>query len=252
MDFALKKSNLNFRVYTSETMPTEPGQENDIVIISSTSMKNWIMSPNDPSGAPRTTGDVWIKYNVKDDLFNALKQSSLMISTISAWQYVGDAWREVTAKSCRNGKWVDWWHGELYVNGNQYESATGGWKVVNGAGETATLAANCITFAKTGNDDRSASAYTQNSIDVTKHSELVVSGKIITASSTSSKDAIVLGLTSTNTGSEPTSWLSTFKHTLNTVGTFEYALKIKSVEGSYYVALYAHASDVEIYTVRLK
>lgn len=109
MNFSIKKSNLNFKVYTVPSKPTTPGAENDIAIISSVPMTNWIMAPEKPSGIPRTDGDVWIQYSVEGDiLFNALKQNALMIATISAWQYVDGEWVEVTAVSCQNGDWVDW------------------------------------------------------------------------------------------------------------------------------------------------
>ena len=107
MDFKLKKSDLNFKVYTSETEPTTPGIENDIVIITSVPMSNWILSTDKPSGTPRTDGDVCIRYSVTGNTFNALKNDSMMIATISAYQFVDGAWVDVTAKSCQNGEWVD-------------------------------------------------------------------------------------------------------------------------------------------------
>lgn len=126
MDFKLKKSNLNLKVYSAAKLPST-GNENDIVIVSSTPMKNWILSPDEPNGAPRTDGDVWIKYSVKYATFNALKQGSMMIAMMSAYQYVDGAWRYVEAKSYQNGTWVEWFSGELYKNGNTYENITGGW-----------------------------------------------------------------------------------------------------------------------------
>jgi hypothetical protein len=108
MNFTLKKSDLNFKVYTVPSKPTTPGAENDIAIISSVPMTNWIMSPEAPSGIPRTDGDVWIQYSVAGDTFNALKQNALMIATIKAWQYVDGAWVDREAVSCQGGAWVDW------------------------------------------------------------------------------------------------------------------------------------------------
>ena len=57
MNFKLTKSSLNFKVYTSPTIPAS-GTENDIVIISSTPMENWILSSESPAGEPRNNGDV--------------------------------------------------------------------------------------------------------------------------------------------------------------------------------------------------
>lgn len=51
----------------------------------------------------------------------------ITVYPIAAKQYVSGAWVDVTAKSYQNGEWVDWWNGELYDSGNQYEAITGGW-----------------------------------------------------------------------------------------------------------------------------
>jgi len=107
MNFALKKSDLNFKVYTVEAKPTAPGAENDIAIISSVPMTNWIMSPEKPSGIPWNDGDVWIQYSTKSNTRNILKQNALMIAMISAWQYVDGAWASVEAVSCQGGEWRD-------------------------------------------------------------------------------------------------------------------------------------------------
>jgi hypothetical protein len=34
---------------------------------------------------------------------------------------------ERVAKSYQDGAWVDWWNGELYYNGNEYDFITGSW-----------------------------------------------------------------------------------------------------------------------------
>lgn len=126
MSFKFTKSNLNFDVYTVASKPTAPGANNDIAIITSVSMPNWIMSPDKPSGIPRSDGDVWIQYSVSGKTFNALKNNSMMVATIKAWQYVDGAWTEVEAVSCQNGEWVDWV--EYLIKGaNLCEGITGGW-----------------------------------------------------------------------------------------------------------------------------
>lgn len=122
MDFKLKKSNLNFRVYTAASIPAT-GTENDICIVSEIPMTNWILSPDTPSGAPRTDGDVWIQYSVSGTTFNALKNNAMMIATISAWQHVDGAWVDREAVSCHGGEWVQWitvlWNAsESYENTN--------------------------------------------------------------------------------------------------------------------------------------
>ena len=140
MSFKFTKSNLNFDVYTVASKPTTPGANNDIAIITSVPMPNWIMSPDKPSGTPRSEGDVWIQYSVSGKTFNALKNNSMMIATIFAWQYADGAWIEVEAVSCQNGEWVEWWDGYYYKSGEG--SKVGDWKASYQPGNTS----NAITF----------------------------------------------------------------------------------------------------------
>lgn len=130
MNFTLSKSNMNFKVYTVAEKPTDPGAENDIAIISSVPMTNWIMSTEKPSGIPRNNGDVWIQYSTKGDTFNALKQNAMMIAMIKAWQYLGGAWVDKVAESYQGGAWVDWIR-YFYSKGNLFEDITGGWSTNN-------------------------------------------------------------------------------------------------------------------------
>lgn len=112
MAFKLTKSNLNFRVYTAPTIP-ETGEENDILIVSEIPMKNWTLSPDAPTGVPRTDGDVWIRYSTSNADFNLLKENDIAVKFASAMQYVNGAWVGVTPKSYHNGEWVDWFTGFL-------------------------------------------------------------------------------------------------------------------------------------------
>ena len=127
MDFKLGKNSLNFRVYTASAFP-DTGNENDICVISDAPMKNWILSPDAPSGAPRTDGDVWIQYSVEGNTFNALKNIALMVATISAHQYVDGVWVSKSAKSYQDGAWVDWYRAaNIIVDGvisDEYGFAT--------------------------------------------------------------------------------------------------------------------------------
>lgn len=165
MDFKLKKNNLNFKVYTAAATPAT-GTENDIVIITSTAMKNWVLSPNAPSGAPRTDGDVWLQYSVDGDVFNTVKQNSFMIAPLTAWQYIDGTWASVPAVSYHGGEWTSWlvW---LFNTGNQHTNITGGWSgaaTINSDGE--------IVFSSSGADTNGMS--TDNKINKNNAKELHV------------------------------------------------------------------------------
>ena len=156
MDFKLKKSNLNFSVKTAEAVPTAPGKENDIVVITSVPMKNWVLTPDAPGGAPRNDGDVWICYSTSGSVCNVVKSGSVMIAPTSAFQYVGGVWENVSAVIYQGGKWVAAWDGKLYLNGNEYETVTGGWQTQRPTGYfnadgKATKNATSIALAASSN-----------------------------------------------------------------------------------------------------
>lgn len=74
------------------------------------------------------TGQVWISTGTSSTLaFNALKKNGIQVYPISAKQYVSGAWVDVEAKSYQGGEWVEWWNGDLYAGGNEFEYITGGW-----------------------------------------------------------------------------------------------------------------------------
>lgn len=176
MDFKLKKSNLNFRVYTAASLP-ETGQENDICVISDVPMKNWFLSPDDPSGAPRNDGDVWIRYSVGGNIFNALKNNTMLIAAISAKQYVDGVWVDVDVKSYQNGAFVDRLRKLLYENGDEFTDFSGGWTVCKDTVATASKEGSYITIAGTtagAQARRHASAYTNKAIDLTPFNKLRV------------------------------------------------------------------------------
>lgn len=104
MNFKLTKSSLNFKVYTSPTIPSS-GAENDIVIISATPMENWILSSDTPVGEPRNSGDVWIQYSVSGNVFDIMNQHDFMLAITKVYQYVGKTWMSVNARRYVGGVW---------------------------------------------------------------------------------------------------------------------------------------------------
>lgn len=174
MNFTLKKSDLNFKVYTVPSKPTTPGAENDIAIISSVPMTNWIMSPEKPSGIPRNDGDVWIQYSTSGNAFNALKQNALMIATISAWQYVDGAWVDRDAVSCQGGEWVDWVT-DLFLLSSEgtHNDVTGGWYVP--PTYDLTKQANGTYLLK--RNSQYSEVYTNDEINVSEYKTLTIKVK---------------------------------------------------------------------------
>lgn len=236
MSFKFTKSNLNFDVYTVASKPTAPGANNDIAIITSVPMPNWIMSPDKPSGRPRSDGDVWIQYSVSGNTFNALKNNTMMIATISAWQYVDGAWVKVEAVSCQNGEWVNWWNGELFDKGDQYESVTGGWiqnsnlRYDSSHANTGAVNIDDTITLNPSTSSQSAVATTKNPVDLTNFTTLTVEP----ASGSQAYWVYVHKITSGNLESN-------YSATSGKVGTDSGAttssVNITSLSGEYYISV---------------
>ena len=131
-------ASLNFKVVGGTSAPASP-KENTIWVNTSTAITGWVFSATQPTGS---SGMVWISTGAASTApFNALKKNNITIYPISAKQYVSGAWADKTAKIYQNGAWANWWNGELYENGNQFTSVTGGWAVHDYKTDSRTLMA---------------------------------------------------------------------------------------------------------------
>jgi hypothetical protein len=74
------------------------------------------------------SGIVWFKTGTQSDGdFNALKKNTIRVYPQAAMQLINGEYVEKTAKTYKDGAWIEWWNGELYTPGNKYEAITGGW-----------------------------------------------------------------------------------------------------------------------------
>lgn len=113
-------------------------------------------------------GSVWVQTDNSSSVpFNALKKNGLMAYPLKAKQYIGGAWVEKTAKSYQGGAWADWWNGQLYESGNEYESITGGYSTY-GSGATLTKNQDHLYIKSQGN----SGVYTNNPVDMTDYNTL--------------------------------------------------------------------------------
>ena len=236
MNFTLKKSDLNFKVYTVEAKPTAPGAENDIAVISPVPMTNWLMSPEKPSGIPRNDGDVWIRYSVTGNTKNILKQNAMMIATISAWQYVDGEWVFREAVSCQGGAWVDWVNPfYLFDNGAQVEFV--GYATSPGNYYIETDKIRLHTDAGNGSA-KPSQVNTKNALDVTLYRKLCVEYSVTVP--TDGALSFTVGLATSNGNS------ATFTDAQASISVGEgesssgtLSVNLDTVEGSFYVKLRA-------------
>lgn len=163
---------LNFEVVGGTTAPAAP-KENTIWVNTDAAITSWVFAADAPSSP--TEGMVWLTTSTSSPTaFNAVKKNGLWVYPSAAQQYIDGEWESKTAKTWQGGEWVDWWNGELYSNGNEYASITGGW---SGRSDTGYYYAG--TFSKTAatmvvrKDGRAAMyAVTNNMVDLTKFTTL--------------------------------------------------------------------------------
>lgn len=99
---------LNFKVkaYASADLLPAYAAENTIAVITETPISGYVFSGTDPE-APEE-GTVWIRTMSDQSSFefNALKKNAIVISTISAKQYINGSWAGVVIKLYQSGQWI--------------------------------------------------------------------------------------------------------------------------------------------------
>jgi hypothetical protein len=116
---------LKFKVVGGTSAPSNP-VENTFWINTDTPITYWIFS-----GTPeiKEEGTVWIQTGAfSPNAFNALKgNNAILVYPLTAKQYINGVWVDKPAKVYKYDAWRDLWNGQLFDNGNQWESVTGGW-----------------------------------------------------------------------------------------------------------------------------
>ncbi len=233
MDFKLSKNNLNLRVYTATGTPAT-GMENDIAIITTTPMKNWVMSPDAPRGIPRRDGDVWLRYSVEGDAINVVKSGSLMICPGTAYQYIDGAWEEKTFQIYRDGEWIGGTPvGLLYFEGNECTTTTGGWSA--SAEEIGAITENkdSVTIKVTEYKQGTTAYCTENKIDISGFNTLKI--KIDAYSSAEASSTMTFGVAKSRPSGAYPDFNSAVKKLGNIAATGEFSLDISDVTEPVYV-----------------
>lgn len=135
-DYVLKTDAMvvtkNYSVVGDVNEPTNP-TKNMIWVQTENAIGKVHFSGVEPSSV--NDNDIWIYTgNGSSVAFDAIKIGNDTMNTvypISAKQYVSGAWVDKTAKIWQNGAWNDWFTGELFKNGNDFEPVSGGWYCTN-------------------------------------------------------------------------------------------------------------------------
>lgn len=135
---------LNFKI--ANNPQPETARENTIWI-DTDDITSWNFSATQPE-TPED-GMVWIFTGATSTApFNALKKNGITVYPIYAKKYSGGAWVDVDAKTYQNGAWVNWWGGELYTNGDEWEHITGGFATMGRGLESGATATKELTITR--------------------------------------------------------------------------------------------------------
>jgi hypothetical protein len=115
---------LNFKVVPGLTQPGTAAE--NTIWVKTERIGAWYFSTTQPENMQEW--DVWFQTGAESDFaFNALRKSGLQVYPQMAMQYVDGNLVSVETMIYQGGEWVQWWNGELYYSGNEFEDITGGW-----------------------------------------------------------------------------------------------------------------------------
>lgn len=227
---------LNFKIVGGTSAPANP-QENTVWVNTDKDITAWMFCSSEPTDA--IEGAVWFLTGASSVVsFNALKKNMLEIYPISAKQKVNGTMVDVTAKSFQNGEWVDWWNGELFDNGNQFEAITGGWSADGFSGgsnvtanSTSEISDGCL-FVQAKDKFSNGIIGANNPIDLTNFDSICFD----VVSCTAGNSYFIVSKTKSATDK-----VLEFKAT--TADAHTVTLDVSALSGEYYIFMYVHVYD---------
>jgi hypothetical protein len=133
----------------------------------------------------------------------------------------------------QNGEWTDWWNGELYTSGNEWENITGGW--IARTGTYRHTGTTLKVYASTSSPTVSI-ASTENTIDLTNYSTLTVTGGDVYLAGSGVAQIKIFAASTTSWSASTTS-----AALVNIKANQTVTLDVSGLTGSFYVALFANA-----------
>lgn len=242
---------LRLRTFGGTSAPSNP-RDNDIWIKTDIAIAAWELSDKTfpswemPSGFVYIKGDFAGSYDYRETTGLALDvpgnhDGIIYAGLTNCVQYDGSAWASKDAYVYHDG-WHQFsytWNGELFDNGNQYTTITGGWtlskfSVTDGAFDTG------LTSQTSGNDVMACSV---NKVDVTRFSTLHISC-YSNYSNSGGRGTARFGLCSTN-GLSNGDFAAYRDIDTGSSTITEYSVDVSSITGSYYVKFYANVNFMQ-------
>ena len=232
---------LNFEVVGNTAEPAHP-RENTIWVSTDQKITDYYFSRTRPENM--ADGDVWfITGTSSNAAFSAVKKIAVMVYPLDAKQMISGVLTAVSAKIYKDRAWVEWWNGELFRDGNQYEHITGGWIAVPGGGMDIVIG-NDIAFTITGTNGRDGSAYTKDKIDLSECSAIDFDVDI-----TSVTNEFIVGISASNNKSIAS---FTAQKKTETKGRQVLTVDVSAVTDAYYIAAYMDVGNGAIKGISIR
>ena len=246
---------LNFKLVGGTTQPTDPS-ENMIWVNTDETIAAYAFSPAAP--ADPENGTVWIQTGTTSRVaFNAMKKNSIMLYPLKCKQYTDNAWNDRVAQSYIGKEWVDWYAGQLYEYGNEFEDATGGIGLGVQIYSAAEKRSDYILLGASQSTDSAysyASCYTENPIDLTSY-------KILKAVVHSEKYGALHGYVKVGVSDSKTNFAEPTEYKYDRingteerdeVGNLTLKYDISSISGLYYTGVIVRANTTKVYAIILE
>lgn len=131
-DIKARLPKLNYSIVGGTTQPDNPSI-NTIWINTDETITGWVFNHNRPLHPYQ--GLVWIATRESSMVsLNTLKINDIetdLIYVLSAEQYINGVWQAKYTKIYYDSQWNECWNGGLYDNGYEWETITGGWKIIS-------------------------------------------------------------------------------------------------------------------------
>jgi hypothetical protein len=241
-----------FMIVGGTTRPAKAAQ-NTIWLNTVVEITSYVLSASEPKNLVNGMAWVTIGDSGSIKIASPVGGNWITVYPLSAKQYISGAWEDVEVKSYQNGEWVDWWAGELYDSGNEFETVTGGWVALalkqtssgNASKPTITRNADSLVMDNSSTNYSGGIVYTAKKIDIKGRSNLVFTG----VSNVAQKDRAALTIWSAIGATQADNVVANVALP-TTEGSV--SIDISALDGSYYVGFALYKSSSTTPTVTMK
>lgn len=178
-------TSLGFEIVGGTIRPGKPTQ-NMVWVNTDVDITSYAFSATEPENP--VEGMLWVTIADSSSVKSVftVDKEWVTLYLVSVKQYISGAWVGKSAMNYQNGTWTDWWTGELYTPGNEWESITGGFATKGfplNTGDApqsnpATITRNADNIRFTNTDAGCGLGYFVNKIKLTDFNTLTFVGEM--------------------------------------------------------------------------